>query len=51
MKSNQARAATLPSRQLPAKPETPALLRTTTAPSIFEAGVKDNVIPGRRVRS
>ena len=24
-----------------------AVLRTTTAPTIFEAGVKDNVIPGR----
>ena len=31
------RAASLPSRQLAAEP----------APTIFEAGVKDNVIPGR----
>lgn len=28
-------------------PETAAMARTTTAPTIFEAGVKDNVVPGR----
>jgi carboxypeptidase PM20D1 len=33
-------------RLLESRPETGALLRTTTAPTIFEAGIKDNVIPG-----
>ncbi len=28
-------------------PETAATIRTTTAPTIFQAGVKDNVVPGR----
>src|SRR4030042_6987559 len=27
-------------------PETAAMVRTTTAPTIFQAGVKDNVVPG-----
>lgn len=33
-------------RQLEAAGSTNAMLRTTTAPTIFEAGNKDNVIPG-----
>ena len=33
-------------RQLEAGSSTNAMLRTTTAPTIFEAGNKDNVIPG-----
>jgi carboxypeptidase PM20D1 len=34
-------------RVLDSKPEIAALLRTTTAPTILEAGMKENVIPGR----
>lgn len=34
-------------RQLSAKPETNALLRTTLAPTMLRAGVKDNVLPAR----
>ncbi len=34
-------------RQLQAAPHTNALLRTTTAATIFEGGVKDNVLPSR----
>lgn len=33
-------------RQLEAGPATAAMLRTTTAPTIFNAGNKDNVLPG-----
>src|SRR5258706_4317692 len=32
-------------RQLAKSPLTNALLRTTVAPTIFQAGVKDNVLP------
>jgi carboxypeptidase PM20D1 len=32
--------------RMEADPSTNALLRTTTAPTIFNAGVKDNVLPG-----
>jgi len=34
-------------QQLAASKETNAALRTTIAPTMFEAGVKDNVLPGR----
>jgi carboxypeptidase PM20D1 len=34
-------------RQLSASPAANALLRTTIAPTIFEAGVKDNILPTR----
>ena len=34
-------------RQLEATPTTAAILRTTTAATIFEGGVKDNVLPAR----
>jgi carboxypeptidase PM20D1 len=34
-------------RLLERTPQLAALVRTTTAPTIFEAGIKDNVIPGR----
>ena len=34
-------------RLLDSTPAMAALLRTTTAPTILEAGMKDNVIPGR----
>jgi carboxypeptidase PM20D1 len=34
-------------RVLESRPELAALLRTTTAPTVLEAGMKDNVIPGR----
>ncbi|MFT4045648.1 MAG: M20/M25/M40 family metallo-hydrolase, partial [Solimonas sp.] len=33
-------------RQLARQPVTNALIRTTTAPTMFNAGVKDNVLPG-----
>lgn len=33
-------------RQLGASPVTNALIRTTTAPTMFNAGVQDNVLPG-----
>lgn len=39
--------APLVERQLEAAPATNAMLRTTTAPTIFESGVKDNVLPLR----
>ncbi len=35
----------LVARQLAAKPSTDAMLRTTLAPTIVQAGVKDNVLP------
>ncbi len=34
-------------RKLAAKPSTNALIRTTTAATMFEAGVKDNVLPSK----
>jgi carboxypeptidase PM20D1 len=34
-------------RTLAATPATNAMVRTTTAPTIFEAGTKENVLPGR----
>jgi carboxypeptidase PM20D1 len=34
-------------RQLAASPSSDALLRTTTAPTMFEGSIKDNVLPGR----
>ncbi|EKF75483.1 hypothetical protein A11A3_03964 [Alcanivorax hongdengensis A-11-3] len=34
-------------RQLEGKPATNALVRTTSAPTVFKAGVKDNVIPAQ----
>jgi carboxypeptidase PM20D1 len=37
----------LMTRLLERVPETAATVRTTTAPTIFHAGVKDNVVPGR----
>ncbi len=37
----------LVTRLLGRNPETAAMIRTTTAPTIFHAGVKDNVVPGR----
>ncbi len=33
-------------RVLERMPETAALVRTTTAPTVFQAGAKDNVVPG-----
>ncbi|WP_043114499.1 M20/M25/M40 family metallo-hydrolase [Solimonas soli] len=33
-------------RQFARQPVTDALIRTTTAPTVFRAGVKDNVLPG-----
>jgi carboxypeptidase PM20D1 len=38
---------TLVTRLLERVPETAAMVRTTTAPTMFQAGVKDNVVPGR----
>ena len=38
--------ATVLLHQLAQKPVTNALVRTTTAPTMFNAGVKDNVLPG-----
>ncbi|NGY06426.1 M20 family peptidase [Solimonas terrae] len=38
--------ATVLLHQLAQAPVTNALVRTTTAPTIFDAGVKDNVLPG-----
>jgi carboxypeptidase PM20D1 len=34
-------------RSLQAHPTTNAMIRTTTAPTILQAGTKDNVLPGR----
>ncbi len=34
-------------RQLAASPSTDAMLRTTTAPTMFEGSIKDNVLPAR----
>jgi carboxypeptidase PM20D1 len=34
-------------RQLAASPATNALIRTTTAATMFEAGVKENILPGK----
>lgn len=34
-------------RQLAASPATNALVRTTTAPTMFEAGVKENILPAK----
>jgi carboxypeptidase PM20D1 len=39
--------APLVTRALEASPETNALVRTTTAPTIVEAGIKENVLPAR----
>ncbi len=36
----------LVTQQLASKPETDALIRTTMAPTMLNAGVKDNVLPG-----
>ncbi|MBS1241101.1 MAG: Gly-Xaa carboxypeptidase, partial [Gemmatimonadetes bacterium] len=38
-------------RRLLAEPQTASMLRTTTAPTIFHAGVKDNVLPQRATAS
>jgi carboxypeptidase PM20D1 len=38
-------------RRLLAEPQTAAMLRTTTAPTVFHAGVKDNVLPQRATAS
>jgi carboxypeptidase PM20D1 len=45
--ANQWLTRPLIKRQLSAAPATAALLRTTTAPTIFEGGVKENVLPAQ----